>query len=45
MLLGFDFPNIPYDYAHQLDALEKLELGEGWLRAVLWKTLCGADDH
>ena len=34
--LGSDFPNIPYPYAHQLDALERLDLGDDWLRAVLW---------
>jgi predicted TIM-barrel fold metal-dependent hydrolase len=34
--LGSDFPNIPYRYATQLDALERLDLGEEWLRAVCW---------
>lgn len=34
VLLGSDFPNIPYPYAHQLRALEWLGLGEEWLRAV-----------
>ena len=34
VLLGSDFPNIPYEYAHQLEALERLDLGEDWLRAV-----------
>jgi hypothetical protein len=34
VLLGSDFPNIPYPYAHQLQALERLGLGEEWLRAV-----------
>ena len=34
--LGSDFPNIPYDYAEQLDALARLDLGEEWLRAVCW---------
>ncbi|MCW2736348.1 amidohydrolase family protein [Nocardioides sp.] len=34
--LGSDFPNIPYPYAVQLEALERLDLGEGWLRAVCW---------
>ncbi|WP_209442787.1 amidohydrolase family protein [Streptomyces resistomycificus] len=34
VLLGTDFPNIPYPYVHQLDALERLGLGEPWLRAV-----------
>lgn len=35
ILLGSDFPNIPYPYAHQLEALEGLGLGDDWLRAVL----------
>ncbi|WP_031097240.1 amidohydrolase family protein [Streptomyces sp. NRRL S-15] len=34
ILLGTDFPNIPYPYAHQLHALERLGLGDPWLRAV-----------
>ncbi|MET7712238.1 amidohydrolase family protein [Streptomyces sp. NPDC005407] len=34
ILLGTDFPNIPYPYAHQLQVLERLGLGDGWLRAV-----------
>lgn len=34
VLLGTDFPNIPYAYAHQLEALALLGLGDGWLRAV-----------
>ncbi|MFD9862235.1 amidohydrolase family protein [Streptomyces alboflavus] len=34
ILLGTDFPNIPYGYVHQLDALERLGLGDDWLRAV-----------
>ena len=33
---GTDFPSIPYPYAHQLAALHRLDLGEEWLRAVLW---------
>ena len=36
VILGSDFPSIPYAYAHQLAALHRLELGEEWLRAVLW---------
>ena len=36
VLLGSDFPNIPYPYDHQLDALERLGLGDDWLRAVCW---------
>ncbi|WP_433176496.1 amidohydrolase family protein [Actinoallomurus sp. CA-150999] len=34
ILLGTDFPNIPYSYAHQLAALTRLDLGDDWLRAV-----------
>ncbi len=39
--LGSDFPNIPYSYAHQLEALERLReqeprLDDDWLRAVCW---------
>ncbi|MFF5365751.1 amidohydrolase family protein [Streptomyces sp. NPDC013187] len=34
VLLGSDFPNIPYPYLHQLDSLQRLGLGEEWLRAV-----------
>jgi hypothetical protein len=37
VVLGSDFPTIPYPYAHQLTALHRLELGEEWLRAVLWE--------
>jgi len=36
VLLGSDFPSIPYPYAHQLAALHRLDLGKDWLRAVLW---------
>jgi len=36
ILLGSDFPSIPYPYVHQLEALERLGLGEQWLRAVCW---------
>ncbi|UYQ63146.1 amidohydrolase family protein [Streptomyces peucetius] len=34
IVLGTDFPNIPYPYAHQLVVLERLGLGDDWLRAV-----------
>ncbi len=37
ILLGSDFPNIPYPYAHQIEALDRLDLGEDWLRAVCWE--------
>ncbi|SOD71420.1 hypothetical protein SAMN05892883_0944 [Jatrophihabitans sp. GAS493] len=36
VVLGVDFPNIPYPYVTQLQALRRLELGDDWLRAVLW---------
>lgn len=36
VLLGSDFPNIPYPYAVQVEALVGLGLGDDWLRAVLW---------
>jgi len=36
VLLGADFPNIPYAYAHQLQALERFGLGDDWLRSVYW---------
>ncbi|MGN0062872.1 MAG: amidohydrolase family protein [Nocardioides sp.] len=34
--LGSDFPNIPYEYDHQVEGLERLGLGEEWLGRVLW---------
>ena len=41
VLLGSDFPTIPYPYAHQLESLERLHdrhssLDEAWLRRVCW---------
>ncbi|MFI5805688.1 amidohydrolase family protein [Streptomyces sp. NPDC051561] len=36
VLLGSDFPNIPYGYLHQLESLERLGLGDEWLRAVCY---------
>ena len=43
VLLGSDFPTIPYPYAHQLEALARLRereprLDDDWLRAVCWDT-------
>ena len=38
ILLGSDFPTIPYPYAHQLDGLARLDLGDDWLRAVCWES-------
>ena len=36
VLLGSDFPNLPYPYAEQLAGLAALDLGDDWLRAVCW---------
>jgi hypothetical protein len=36
IVLGSDFPNIPYPYADQISALDRLGLGDEWLRAVLY---------
>ncbi len=36
VLLGSDFPTIPYPYGHQLEGLARLDLGDDWLRAVCW---------
>jgi predicted TIM-barrel fold metal-dependent hydrolase len=43
VLLGSDFPTIPYPYAHQLEALVRLRereprLDDDWLREVCWHT-------
>jgi predicted TIM-barrel fold metal-dependent hydrolase len=37
ILFGTDFPNIPYSYAHQVEVLQRLELGDDWIRDVLWR--------
>jgi uncharacterized protein len=37
VVLGTDFPNIPYLYGHQLEALARLGLGDEWLRGVCWE--------
>jgi predicted TIM-barrel fold metal-dependent hydrolase len=36
VVLGSDFPNIPYPYVEQLDGLAGTGLGDDWLRAVCW---------
>jgi predicted TIM-barrel fold metal-dependent hydrolase len=36
VVLGTDFPNIPYEFAEQLASLESFDLGDDWLRAVCW---------
>jgi uncharacterized protein len=37
VLLGSDFPTIPYPYVEQLAGLAALDLGDDWLRAVCWE--------
>ena len=37
ILLGSDFPNLPYAYAEQLACLAALDLGNDWLRSVCWQ--------
>jgi predicted TIM-barrel fold metal-dependent hydrolase len=47
ILFGTDFPNIPYEYAHQVEALQRLDLGDDWMRDVLWNNgarLFGTDE-
>ncbi|MBP1161677.1 putative TIM-barrel fold metal-dependent hydrolase [Rhodococcus sp. PvR044] len=34
ILFGSDFPNIPYPYAHALEAVSRLDLGAAWVSAV-----------
>ncbi|MEU4402685.1 amidohydrolase family protein [Micromonospora orduensis] len=44
VLLGSDFPNIPYPYADQLTGLIRLDLGDDWLRAVCWDSAAALFD-
>ena len=37
VVFGSDFPNIPYPYAEQVEAVQRWDLGDDWLRAVLWE--------
>ncbi|MGY4099334.1 amidohydrolase family protein [Nocardia sp. R16R-3T] len=37
ILFGSDFPNIPYSYGHSIHALERLDLGDAWLRQVCYR--------
>ena len=48
VLLGSDFPNIPYPYVEQLAGLARLDLDDHWLRDVCWHNgvrLFGAHDR
>jgi predicted TIM-barrel fold metal-dependent hydrolase len=44
VLLGSDYPNIPYPYAEQLTGLARLDLGDDWLRAVCWRNAAALFD-
>ncbi|MGO1182807.1 MAG: amidohydrolase family protein [Micrococcaceae bacterium] len=47
IVLGTDFPNIPYPYAHQLQVINRWGLGRDVLADVLWHTprrLVGLED-
>ena len=46
ILYGSDFPNLPYDYTHQLEGLANLlgrapGLDEDWLARVCWHNAAG----
>lgn len=46
IILGSDFPNIPYPYVDQISGLAGLGLGDDWMRSVLWTngaTVLGLD--
>ena len=45
IVLGWDYPNIPYPYAHQVAALHRLDLGDHRLRAVLLTTVPGCSGY
>ena len=36
VVFGSDFPNTPHPFSHQVDALLRLDLGDDWLRGVLY---------
>lgn len=36
VVLGTDFPTIPYRYSHQIEVLHNWGLGDAWMRNVLW---------
>ncbi|MGI8667536.1 MAG: amidohydrolase family protein [Jatrophihabitans sp.] len=48
IVLGSDFPNIPYPYASQIQSLLDWGFGDDWLRRVLWHNgaaLMGLDER
>lgn len=38
VVLGTDFPSIPYSYSHQIEALTEWGLDDDWMRGALWHT-------
>lgn len=36
VFFGTDFPNIPYPYDHQIEVILRWDMGDDWLRHVLW---------
>lgn len=37
VVLGTDFPNMPHRYAHQIEVLQRLGFGDGWMRQVCFE--------
>ena len=35
IMFGSDFPNTPHPFSHQVEVLQRLDLGDDWLRGVL----------
>ena len=38
VVLGTDFPSIPYSYSHQIEALVEWGMDDEWMRGALWHT-------
>lgn len=38
VVLGTDFPSLPYPYSHQLQVLNEWKFGSEWLTNVMWHT-------
>jgi hypothetical protein len=45
VLLGSDFPTIPYPYLHQLEGIARLGLGDDWVRDVCWTNAARLFDY
>lgn len=35
VLFGSDYPNIPYPYVHGIESIQRIDLGDDWMRGVL----------